>query len=133
MTYVSTSASRKKEIVVEAEISGSAIPKFFVVVEASRWEKLKLIKQLLQIIKILLLVRPDIIISTGAAPGFFALKFGKLLGARTIWLDSIANGKELSLSGLKAGTCADLWLTQWQHLAGETEYSKKPRYAGKVI
>ena len=133
LIYVSTSASRKKELMIEAKQTGTLMPRFFVVTEASRWEKLRLIKQLLQIIIILLTVRPDIIISTGAAPGFFSLKFGQFLGARTIWLDSIANGDELSLSGQKAGSCADLWLTQWPHLATNKIRSRKPHYAGTVI
>ena len=31
------------------------------------------------------------VISTGAAPGYFAMRFAKWLGRRTIWIDSIAN------------------------------------------
>ena len=65
---------------------------------------------------VLLRVRPDVVISTGAAPGYFALRFGGLLGARTLWLDSIANAEELSLSGTKASRFADLTLTQWPEL-----------------
>ena len=42
---------------------------------------------------------------------------------------SIANAEELSLSGAKAGSCADLWLTQWPHLAREGG----PRYLGNVL
>ncbi len=133
MIYVSTSANRKEELLNEAEKDGVAFPAFYVVVEASRWEKFKLLKQLLQIIRILLKTRPQIIISTGAAPGFFALKIGKLLGARTIWVDSIANAEELSLSGKKAANCADLWLTQWEHLSRKNGNKKQPRYEGTVI
>lgn len=72
--------------------------------------------------------RPDYVVSTGAAPGAIALFMGKLLGARTIWLDSIANSEELSLSGKAVARIADLTLTQWQHLAGG-----KIQYAGKVL
>jgi UDP-N-acetylglucosamine:LPS N-acetylglucosamine transferase len=133
VTYVTTSISRKKEIDEEAAGSGNPSPEFYVVVEASRWQKWKLIRQLLQIVKILLTVRPDIVISTGAAAGYFAVRFGKLLGARTIWIDSIANAHELSLSGRKVQAFADLWLTQWEHLAGPAGDPAKPRYEGKVI
>jgi hypothetical protein len=70
-----------------------------------------------------------VVISTGAAPGYFALRFGKRLGARTIWLDSIANVDELSLSGQRAGKYAGLWLTQWQHLATPAG----PHFAGAVL
>ena len=58
-----------------------------------------------------------------------ALRLGRLLGARTIWLDSIANVDELSLSGLKARRHADLWLTQWPHLARP----EGPFYMGAVM
>ena len=44
-------------------------------------------------------VRPDVVISTGAAPGAFALFFGKLFGAKTIWIDGIASTSKLSMSG----------------------------------
>ena len=63
--------------------------------------------------------RPDVVITTGAAPGYFGVRFGKWLGARVVWVDSVANAEELSLSGEKAGTFVDLWLTQWAHLARE--------------
>jgi len=89
------------------------------------------LKQVFEILLILLKIRPNIIISTGAAPGFFALKLGKLLGAKTIWVDSIANAEELSLSGAKVKSSADLWLTQWEHLSGEEK--EKPGFSGSVI
>jgi hypothetical protein len=74
-------------------------------------------------------MRPDVVISTGAAPGFLALRLGRLLGARTIWVDSVANGEELSMSGKLAGRYADLWLTQWEHLAHEGG----PQFRGNVL
>jgi hypothetical protein len=73
--------------------------------------------------------KPDIVISTGAAPGYLALRLGRLINAKTIWLDSIANVDQLSLSGLRVGRYADLWLTQWPHLAKP----EGPHYGGSVI
>lgn len=73
--------------------------------------------------------RPDVVVSTGAAPGYFALRFGKLIGAKTIWIDSIANAGELSMTGRMAKRHADLWLTQWAHLAD----AKGPHYKGSVV
>jgi len=134
VVYVSTSENRCREIAQEARNRGKQPPSCYSVVEASRWDKLKLIKQLLQITCILIKERPTVVISTGAAPGFFALRIGKWLGARTIWLDSMANAETLSLSGEKAHSCADLWLTQWEHLAGnENSAKRKPQYKGSVI
>lgn len=90
---------------------------FHVIPDSNRWNKLRLLLSALVITWLLLRLQPDVIITTGAAPGFFALRIGKWLGARVVWIDSIANAEELSLSGLKAGNFADLWLTQWPHLA----------------
>ncbi len=132
LIYVSTSKSREQELIKEAEEDGTPLPVFYDVVEASRWEKLKLIRQLLQLLIILLKTRPDVIVSTGAACGYFALKIGKTLGARTVWVDSIANAEELSLSGEKVAGCADLWLTQWEHLA-ESNRKGTLRYEGTVV
>lgn len=73
--------------------------------------------------------RPDVIVSTGAAPGLLALLVGKLIGARTIWIDSVANSEKLSMSGTLAGWFVDLWLTQWRHLARE----RGPQYFGSVL
>jgi UDP-N-acetylglucosamine:LPS N-acetylglucosamine transferase len=91
-----------------------------VIPDANRWNKWALLKSAWAIFRLLRRERPDVILSTGAAPGFFALRMGRILGARTIWLDSIANAEKLSLSGERIGPHADLWLTQWPHLERET-------------
>jgi UDP-N-acetylglucosamine:LPS N-acetylglucosamine transferase len=72
---------------------------------------------------------PDVVISTGAAPGFFCLLAGKVLGKRTVWIDSVANVERLSMSGKMAGKIATLWLTQWKHLA----QPEGPHYFGAVL
>jgi hypothetical protein len=90
--------------------------RFVLVPDASRWDRLKLVWSILSVLWLVIRLRPNAIVSTGAAPGFFALRFGKLVGARTLWLDSFANSEELSLSGRKASSFADLTLTQWPHL-----------------
>lgn len=102
---------------------------FLLVPDASRWNKLQSIWLAIVILKHVLTVQPDVIISTGAAPGFFALFWGKKLGAKTIWLDSIANVDELSMSGRMVKKYADLWLTQWEHLASP----RGPQYVGAVL
>lgn len=100
-----------------------------VVVDATRWNKLKLLWMAAQMAWILLRQRPDVVVTTGAAPGYFAIRLGRLLGARTVWLDSAANVEQLSLAGEKAGKYADLWLTQWPELAREGG----PTHAGSVL
>ncbi len=103
--------------------------RFYVVNEASRWDKLRLAQMALRIFVIVLRERPDVVISTGAACGYFSVRFGKLIGARTIWIDSIANIDEVSMAGQLARRYADLWLTQWPHLASPDG----PHYAGAVL
>jgi hypothetical protein len=102
---------------------------FHVVRDGSRWDKIGLIIQAVQLLVIMIKARPDVVITTGASPGYFAVRFGKWLGARTLWIDSIANVEELSLSGREAGKHVDLWLTQWPHLARPDG----PHYAGAVL
>lgn len=103
--------------------------KFRTVTDANLSTKFRLIKTASQLAWIFLTEQPDIVISTGAAPGYFALRLGRLMGAKTIWLDSIANVDRLSVSGLKIGPSADLWLTQWPHLARVGG----PHYVGSVL
>ena len=92
---------------------------FRVIRNGNRWSKTDLILSALGILALLVRVKPDVVITTGAAPGYFAVRFGKWLGSRVIWVDSVANAQELSMSGMKAGSFVDLWLTQWPHLARE--------------
>ncbi|RZL85503.1 MAG: UDP-N-acetylglucosamine--LPS N-acetylglucosamine transferase [Sphingomonas sp.] len=73
---------------------------------------------------------PHLVVSTGAAPGAIALLVGKMFGARTIWIDSIANSEVLSLSGRLVRPIADLRITQWQHLA---EQDPSLRYLGQIL
>jgi len=103
--------------------------KFYSVHDATRHTKIRLIRTALELSWIVCKERPNFIISTGAAPGYFAIVMGNLLGAKTIWIDSIANVEELSLSGRLAGRYADLWLTQWPHLATE----EGPHFHGAVL
>jgi peptidoglycan/xylan/chitin deacetylase (PgdA/CDA1 family) len=102
---------------------------FHVVNDATRWNRLALLKLAVRMAWLVLRVRPDVVVTTGAAPGYFAVLFGKLLGARTAWIDSMANAEALSLAGRKIGPWADLWLTQWPELAR----AQGPHYQGAVL
>ncbi|MEM7624096.1 MAG: UDP-N-acetylglucosamine--LPS N-acetylglucosamine transferase [Planctomycetota bacterium] len=97
--------------------------------DASRWNKLAMMRLALCVAWLVIRYRPMVVISTGAAPGFFAVVFGKVLGARTIWLDSIANAEKMSLSGEKAKPFADLWMTQWPQVAARSGAS----YSGAIL
>lgn len=103
--------------------------RFETVIDANMDQKFKLILLAVQTCFKVLKHRPDVIISTGAAPGFFALLWGKLIGAKTVWVDSVANAEELSLAGSKVSKIADVWLTQWPEVARENG----PIYKGRVF
>ncbi len=103
--------------------------RFLLVPDANRFEKLSVIKLIVSMVGIVARERPDIVISTGAAPGLVGLAIGRVFGARTIWIDSFANVDRLSLSGKLAGRIAHLWLTQWSHLATPAG----PVYRGSVV
>lgn len=134
VAYVTTAAEHRDAISADAAATGRPAPRFYEVVDANRWQKLRLIRQAIQILMILLRERPGFIVSTGAAPGFFALRLGKWLGAKTVWIDSIANAEELSLSGLKANGCADLYLTQWENLQGSVDPVRgRPEFSGTIL
>ena len=104
--------------------------RFVTVPDATRGDRVRLLRMMFRVAWLVGRMRPDVIVSTGAAPGYVAIRLGKLIGARTVWLDSIANVERISLSGQKIGPHADLWLTQWEHLATSRD---QPEYRGAVI
>ena len=120
IVYVTTLGSYRQHV---------APSRFYVVCDGNRWNKIRLLRMALKILYVIVRERPNVVISTGAAPGYFALRIGKWFGATTIWVDSIANAEKLSLSGARIGPHADLWLTQWPHLAR----ADGPRFEGAVL
>ena len=127
--YVTTDPGLEIPLREQDQGQTGRIAGFHTVVEANRWNKLRLVKQLFQLFRIIASNRPDVVVTTGAAPGYFALRIGRMFGARTVWIDSIANAEELSLSGKQVRVHADLWLTQWEHLAEPGG----PEFKGSVI
>ena len=83
----------------------------------------------LQLLVLIARHRPDLVVTTGAMPGLLALAIGRLFGARTVWIDSIANAEALSGSGRFARHFADHWLTQWTQLATVSG----PSFRGAVV
>jgi UDP-N-acetylglucosamine:LPS N-acetylglucosamine transferase len=102
--------------------------KLYDIIDVSADNKWKLLPCALQIFYILLKERPDTIISTGAAPGVLAILLGKLLRINTIWVDSIANVKQLSRSGRMIKKHATVFITQWQPLEDEIA-----QYRGAIL
>lgn len=74
-------------------------------------------------------VRPGVVVSTGALPGLACIVAGRLAGARTIWVESMANSEKLSMSGAWASRIAHECFVQWPEL----ERAGRTRYAGAVL
>lgn len=127
VTWCTTHPDYREELAAE---DGDEAPRYFWVPEANRTHKLRMIGQVFAVFWVLLRVRPDTIVSTGSSPGFFAVCMGKVLfRAKTVWVQSIADTEGMSMSGALAGRFADLWLTQWEHLA----QPEGPHYHGAVV
>ena len=104
--------------------------KVYVVGESNREHLLRVIVVLIRCIKVILHEKPNVVISTGAAVGCVMCFLGKLLGAKVIWVDSITNVEQISLSGRMIRHIADLFLVQWPELA---EQYSNVEYIGAVI
>lgn len=104
------------------------ISNYSIVKDSNKNEKALLFVTFIQVLWIFIKFRPNIIVTTGAAPGLFGLLLGKVFFRKTIWIDSIANAEELSLSGKMSKQFADVVLTQWEHLSTE-----KVIYKGSVF
>lgn len=97
--------------------------------DCNRTNWIAMIRSAIAITLVLWKVRPTIVVTTGALPGLLALALGRKFGARTVWVDSVANAEEMSLAGVKAKKYADLWLTQWPEVARTTGAG----FAGSVL
>lgn len=96
--------------------SYDALPRT-VVPDCNRNEKLASLRSALAILGLILRLRPHVVVTTGALPGVIALVLARLVRARTIWIDSVANAEEMSMSGRLARRHADLWVSQWEAVA----------------
>lgn len=85
--------------------------------DANKDQPLRLILTTIRLAVIIARVRPDVVISTGAAGGYLAIRLARLIGARTMFIDSIANARELSVSARLSKGVADRVLSQWPGVA----------------
>jgi UDP-N-acetylglucosamine:LPS N-acetylglucosamine transferase len=78
----------------------------------------QLLKAVLGLAAIVARVRPDVIVSTGAAGGVISIIFGRVMGARCLFIDSVANASRLSLSAALLRRVATV-VSQWPDVAKE--------------
>lgn len=109
-----------------AQVPGA---RFFSFKDASRKNMAAFAVVALQLFRAVAAVRPDVVVTTGSAPALLAILYGRLFGARTLWIDSIANSEVMSSSGLRARMLAHQCLTQWPELAA----NPVPKYWGAVL
>lgn len=81
-------------------------------------------------LKILLIEKPKVIVSTGGDATLPLAYIGKLLGIKIIYVESLARVNDLSGTGKLIYPIADLFLVQWECLL---KRRKRAKYWGKVI
>ncbi|MDE6040581.1 MAG: oligosaccharide biosynthesis protein Alg14 [Muribaculaceae bacterium] len=101
---------------------------FFTLSDFSRWNPWRIAPALSRAVKLLRRHRPDAVLTTGAAPGLVVVLAAKLLGIRSVWVDSVANAESLSMCGKIASRIATETFTQWPHLV-----QTNVQYAGNVL
>jgi UDP-N-acetylglucosamine:LPS N-acetylglucosamine transferase len=85
--------------------------------DANKDTKWRLAVAAVQMMVIVLRVRPDVVVSTGAAGGYVAIRLARLMGARTVFIDSIANARKLSVTARLCRGVADRVISQWPDVA----------------
>ncbi|WP_084251828.1 hypothetical protein [Bradyrhizobium sp. AT1] len=103
--------------------------RYYTVPDASRFDKLAFLKVALRAIWITLRERPNAIVTTGSAPMLCFILLGRMIGAKTLWIDSIAQAAELSSSGRLARKIAHCTLAQWPEVAEQEDV----QYWGAVL
>ena len=95
-------------------------------------ERLTWLKTIFIALRILHKERPDVVISTGG--GEIAVPFcyaGKLLGAKVVFIETLARITSKSAAGKLIYPIADLFLVQWEPLL--KKYGMKAQYWGNVL
>jgi UDP-N-acetylglucosamine:LPS N-acetylglucosamine transferase len=121
VVYVST------ELPADADLAPA---RYYAVRNVTRKNRFAFAVTIRQILAIVRRERPEVVVTTGAAPGLVALVLAKLLcRSRTVWIDTVANSERMTLSGKLAKPVADAWLVQWPHLARP----EGPEFWGAVL
>jgi|TARA_Y100001968_G_C19453346_1_gene770294 UDP-N-acetylglucosamine:LPS N-acetylglucosamine transferase len=120
VTLVSTSETPPSNVVFSA---------YYQVHDSNFDDKFGLVKTALHTAKVIIRVRPKVVISTGAAPGLFCILWNRLMGRKAIWIDSIANTDTLSMSGKVAKMLTKHCYSQWEQVANQNGVG----YIGAII
>src|SRR4051794_37056332 len=91
--------------------------RYYTVPDASRLSPRAFLPGSVRAISIIFRERPHAIVTTGSAPMLPFLVLGRLMGARTLWIESIASSEHMSLSGRIAKHLAHACISQWPEVA----------------
>lgn len=117
--------AKSRALLVKVSTAGNCD---YLIENFSRANIWKIFKVLVQLWRIIDIESPDIVVSTGAAPGVVAIVIARLRGIKTIWIDSIATRSKISLSGRLVKLFCREFYVQWPNLA-----NRKMKYIGNVL
>lgn len=115
------------DITISALPSGIAA---YVIGECDRHQPVKAFKTLVKSFLVIRRERPDVIITTGSLPLALFSLVCKVFGAKLVWIDSISQINQISMSGRLIRPFADLFFVQWPDLA---KHYSNVRYDGELI
>jgi UDP-N-acetylglucosamine:LPS N-acetylglucosamine transferase len=102
----------------------------YIVGECDRNKPLQILITAWKSLLLVLKEKPDVVITTGSLPIAIVCLFAKIFGAKIVWIDSIAQLDDLSLSGRLVAKYADLLITQWPEVAAQ---HTKAVYVGELL
>lgn len=100
------------------DVIGTELPVYYVL-QINRTDKLFVIKFVANIVKslfIVLRIRPNVIISTGALAAVPMMFWTKIFGGKVIYIESFSKINTPTLSGRIAYKFADQFYVQWESL-----------------
>lgn len=74
--------------------------------------------------------RPDVVVTTGSLPLAMVCGWVKLYRGHVVWVDSVAQMDDMSMSGRLVSLFADRCYAQWPAVAAR---HRKVRYAGELL
>lgn len=98
--------------------------------EADRTKLLRSLRVFFRALRVAWRLRPDVVVTTGSLPLALFCFWAHLLGARIVWIDSVAQVDRLSASGRFVRLFADLCLVQWPEVA---RTQSGVEYAGELF
>lgn len=92
---------------------------------------IRMSKSFISILGILIREQPNAVVSTGSEIAIPAIILGKLLGMKTIFIESWCRVRTKSYTGKVVYLLSDLFLVQWPQLV--EQYGRRAKFEGAVI